>query len=138
MVKLKICDLNEYEIKKYLGDLYKSLAVITDPEEMKDFLGSLLSSSEKVMLARRIQVGNELMVNKTYSEIMDKLHVGTSTIMFVERALTRMFYHRKKRKNQVKTSRKTSGGIRESFTWEELKNNYPAHFLLFGDLWKNK
>ena len=129
--------MSEYDIKKYLGSLYRALAVIDKPVEMRDFLGSMISSSEKVMFARRIQIAERLLAGQTHVNIIADLGVGNSTIMFVEKGLTRMFYKKKDCKKKIHSKSENISSQNEPFTFDELKKKYPAHFLLFGDLWKN-
>ena len=137
MSKVKISEMSDYEIKKYLGNLYRALAVIDDTAEMKIFLGSLISTSEKVMLARRIQIAEKLLAGKSQAEIQLDLRVGNSTIMFVEKGLTRMFYRKRDGLAQIKKSKGNKYLPNELFTLDELKSKYPAHFILFGSLWKS-
>jgi uncharacterized protein YerC len=137
MSKIKISNMSKGDIIKYLGNLYKALAAIDSSEEMKFFFGSLISSSEKVMLARRLQIAEKLLSGQTHLKIMTDLGVGNSTIMFVEKALTRMFYKKKNGLAKLKQGSKESY-YNEPMTWDEIKNKYPAHFILFGQLWKSK
>ncbi len=51
------------------------------------FLLSFLTPSERVMLARRLQIARRLIAERTYEDIRRELHVGLDTIQEVDRWL---------------------------------------------------
>lgn len=64
-----------------LADVFSSLK---GKKKITVFLERLLSPSEIVMLARRLQVAELLVGGRTYDQIQNKLKVGISTIRSIE------------------------------------------------------
>ena len=52
-----------------------------------DFFKDLINRQERIMLVRRYMVAKMLSEGKTYSEIQNKLRVGSTTISKVDRML---------------------------------------------------
>ena len=123
---------------KYLDLLWTSIAELKTREEVKNFFKDLLSESEAVMLARRIQIAQYLLMDKGYDEIAEILKTGHSTIAGVHRWLISGFggYENaiKSFETAVNKRFKKKKGEKEympnSFGW--LKKKYPMHFLLFN------
>lgn len=68
------------EFSKILSDLGK-------PIEIQKFLQDLLTESEEIMLARRLQVAKMLLKDYSYGEIREKLKVGYDNIRSVRHFL---------------------------------------------------
>jgi TrpR-related protein YerC/YecD len=128
--------INQSEKMKYLDLLWTSIAGLQGRDEVKNFFKDLLSESEAIMLARRIQIAKMLLENKKYEEIVNQLHVGEDTVGKVQQWLTSGFGGYKKviesfegvLKKKVRAKEK--GSLPYSFGW--LKKKYPLHFLLFN------
>lgn len=77
--------------RKYRDALIKELScVLSDfggPAEIQKFLHDLLTESEEVMLARRLQVAKMLLNDCSYDEIRSKLKVGYDNIRSVRHFL---------------------------------------------------
>ncbi|MDA3839727.1 MAG: Trp family transcriptional regulator [Patescibacteria group bacterium] len=56
--KVKYNSLSESEKKKYLGDFYTMVSLLSGRDEVKSFFKDLLSLSEITMISRRIQIAN--------------------------------------------------------------------------------
>lgn len=122
---------------KYLDLLWTSIAGLKTRAEVKAFFKDLLSESEAIMLARRIQIAKMLLEGKKYQDIVDELHVGEDTIGKVQQWLTSGFGGYKqgieafedalKRRELIEKKKRM-----EPFSFEWLKNKYPLHFLLFN------
>lgn len=69
---------------KVVNDLVEVLINFRDKDELRRFLQRLLTPSEIFMLARRLQIAEELIKGKTYLEIREKLKVGFSTCQSVD------------------------------------------------------
>jgi len=123
---------------KYLDLLWTSIAQLKTKEEVKHFFKDLLSESESIMLARRIEVAKRLLEGKSYDAIARELKVGMDTIARVQSWLASGFggYEKavggfnKELKKRFKGSRIDDKPELYSFEW--LRKKYPFHFLLFN------
>src|SRR5688572_12820954 len=70
-----------------LDELSTTLLTIKSKKTMREFLQRLLTSSEQVMLARRIDVAKYLIQGHSYKSIRRELGVGMSTIQAVHQWL---------------------------------------------------
>lgn len=68
-------------------ELTRTFLRLPRKEEIVQLLSALLTPSEQVMLARRIQVAKLLLAGKSQIEIRSALHVGFPLIQSVERWL---------------------------------------------------
>lgn len=123
---------------KYLDLLWTSIAQLESREEVKIFFKDLLSESESLMLARRIEIAKRLMDGQSYETIAQELKVGMDTINRVQRWLIsgsggyekavsgfKKELDRRFKKSSVQEKNKLYG-----FDW--LKKKYPMQFLLFN------
>lgn len=129
---------------RYLDLLWTSIAQLETREEVKQFFKDLLSESEAVMLARRIEIAKRLIDGYSYDKIAAELKVGTDTISRVQQWLVSGFGGYEKAINGFKKeidSRLNKSGKKKhaaqySFGW--IKQKYPLHFLLFNLLTGDK
>jgi uncharacterized protein YerC len=94
---------------------------------MLDFFLRLLTSSEALMLARRIQIAQLLIEEKSYEEIQKKLKVGSQTIYRTDKWINNgddktVRWLRNILKKEVKEQK----GKYKNFSGS-LLNKYPAH-----------
>ena len=123
---------------KYLDLLWTSIAQLETREETKLFFKDLLSESEAIMLARRIEVAKRLLDGESYEKIVADLHVGMETVSKVQRWLVSGFGGYEKTVSGFKKEidrrfskpAKAVGDKPYSFGW--LKQKYPLQFLLFN------
>lgn len=128
---------------KYLDLLWTSIAQLETREETKHFFKDLLSESEAIMLARRIEIAKRLLEGQSYDEIARVLGVGKDTIGRVQRWLVSGFGGYEKaikgfKKELDRRFGKSKNIDKErsySFNW--IKQKYPLHFLLFNLLNKS-
>ncbi len=82
-----------YTVKKLLSKqeqanlfvkLAKALTALRSAEEVAHFLKDLLSESEVLMLARRLQVAERLIDGRTYQQIRSEIKVSFGTIARVQ------------------------------------------------------
>ena len=92
--------------KAALEMIAETLVTLRDKEQVHYFLQRLLTESEVVMLARRIETAELLIGGLTYEQIQKKIGVGTATIQSVDRWLTDAAYEyqlvRKEKQKQAK------------------------------------
>lgn len=143
MSKVKYSQISEEEKILYLGEFYDMVSLLSNREEVKNFLKDLLTLSETVMIARRIQIAKRLLKGMTYDEITEEMCVGKTTISQVDRWLNNGFGGYKKilkkhsEMKKFKDNQLKKGDVLP-FSIEDMKRKYPAHFLLLNLLSKNK
>lgn len=72
------------EVEERMYDIFwQTIARLTTKESVKKFFYDLLSSTEKVMLAKRLAIAILLLKNYDYLTISKTLRVSTSTIMLI-------------------------------------------------------
>jgi len=76
------------KVKKQVFDLlYKVIADIKDPQEVKEFLESFLGDNEKEAISRRLAIAYLLKKKKTYAHIKDYLSVSSTTVASIAREM---------------------------------------------------
>ncbi len=137
---MKSYELDEAVRNKILKDFYLMVASLNNVSEVEKFLKDLLTPSESVMIARRIQIAKMLLEGALHEEIRRKLGVGFSTINQVDRWLNNGFggykLALKKLKKGAMPKFQQPQNIPMTFDW--LRKRYPAHYLLINLLMKNK
>jgi len=84
MSKVRYDDINKRDKYQAIGDFYEIISNLNSKKESIDFFIGLLTPSEALMLARRIQIGKRILEGKKYDEIRKELKVGFSTITKTE------------------------------------------------------
>lgn len=123
---------------KYLDLLWTSISQLETRDEVKQFFRVLLSESEAIMLARRIEVAKRLIEGQSYDQISNELKIGTDTISHIqqwlaigsggyEKAVEGFEKEIDKRFNKFS---KSEDDVPFSFSW--IRKKYPFHFLLFN------
>ncbi len=138
MSKVNPRSLDSNSKMKYLDLLWTSIAKLETREEVKQFFKDLLSESEAIMLARRIEIARRLMEGDSYQNISKDLKVGTDTIGRVQRWLSSGFGGYEKAVNgfkkelKLRFERSSKINNKNPYSFEWLKQKYPLHFLLFN------
>jgi len=123
---------------KYLDLLWTSIAQLKTKDEVKQFFKDLVSESEAIMLARRIEIAKRLLNGESYNKIVLDLNVGMETVNKVqgwlvsgsggyEKAIGGFDRKLKKRHNNLRTINSA-----EPYSFDWIKKKYPFHFLLFN------
>lgn len=123
---------------KYLDLLWTSIAQLETRDEVKSFFKDLLSQSEAIMLARRIEIARRLLEGQSYRQIIGELKVGMDTVNKVQQWLTAGFggYEKaiggfqKELDRRFGKADKRKNSAPYSFGW--MKEKYPLQFLLFN------
>lgn len=84
MAKFDVRRLSAAEKRRLLVLLEQTILRLRDANAIREFLEGILTSSERVMLARRCLVAQRLLTGRTYVEIRRELGVGLSTVEFVD------------------------------------------------------
>ncbi len=85
MSRKQISDISDDERRKIIGDFFDIVTNLKTKKETIGFMIGLLSPSEILMLARRIQIAQMLLEGKNYREICDEISVSQSTVASVAR-----------------------------------------------------
>lgn len=141
--KVRYHKLSELEKKKYLGDFYKIAAALNGYDETKNFFKDLLTLSETVMIARRIQIAKMLLNDIGYDDIRKELGVGFSTINHVDRWLNNGFGGYRKALQKFSNDKKSIHRLVDKipaapYSLDNVRKKYPLHFLLLNLLMDNK
>jgi len=83
MAKILPHKLSKKTKEELLKDFYDFVATF-NREETEDFFRNFLTSSEKIILARRLRIAKMLLQGYSQSEVRRKLRVGISTAQFVQ------------------------------------------------------
>ena len=136
-MKVKTKELEDTVRMETLDALYTAASAVKGREAVRLFLRDLLTSSERIMLGRRILIARRLLSGESSRKIAADMKVGNDTVYRVarwledqlpgyEQAIKEMEkeFESRKRKYENKKLYATSGLYR-------LKKKYPLHFLLF-------
>jgi TrpR-related protein YerC/YecD len=143
MSKVNPKSLDKKMKMKYMDLLWTSIANLETRDEVKTFFKDLLSESEAIMLARRIEIARYLLEGWSYDKITQELNVGKDTIVRVQVWLSSGFGGYEKAiegfEKEMKNRTDRYHGSFEPYSFEWIRRKYPLHFLLFNLLsTKNK
>lgn len=132
----------EKELKKQtLEAVHLATKDLKGPDAVTNFLSSLLTESELLMLGRRLLIARLLLENVTHLEIRTRLRVSPNTVWHVSRWLQEkipeygMTLKAIEKESQAKSSARTRKSHKDTtapFSFADLKRRYPMHFLLFN------
>jgi len=86
-MKVRARELTDKQRIEILDTLYTTAGAVRGRDAMKLFLRDLLTSSERIMLGRRIMIARRLIAGEPYDKIETDLKVGRDTIWRVQRWL---------------------------------------------------
>lgn len=84
MSKIKVYQIDKKERIRIVGELLDVVTGIKSRDEMFELLFRLMTPSEVIMLARRLQIAKLLLKDFSYEKIQQILHVSHRTIADVE------------------------------------------------------
>lgn len=131
MPKVKISSISSREKYAIIGEFFEIISVLNSKKEIIDFLIGLLTSSETLMMARRIQIAKMLIEEKDYETIREELSVSNQTITKTDNWLNgrgedyRYWINKcfKKAKKKIESSQKQKHNM-------SLLDRYPQHRFL--------
>lgn len=125
MGKLDFRRLKAKTLSQLENELLSPFRVQGQQREGIELLLALLAYSERIMLARRIQIAKLLIQGKALHEIAKNLRVGETTVRSMDRWLATTFHdYRKILPTVIKEHKKHSS--RDHL----LRTHHPLHFLL--------
>lgn len=135
MAKVGYFDLGQKERELFLQEMFAAVASLKSGQDVENFFRDLLSLDEFAMVSRRVQIAKMLLEGFSHFEIIEKLKVGSTTIVKVDKWLNRGFDGYR---NALKKARKAKGRIDYQdpedfpFSFSVLRKRYPAHFWLIN------
>jgi len=84
MGKVKVYSISRVEKRRIFDELFEVISNLKTKAEAIDFLFGLLTPSEVLMTARRIQIAKMLLSDYGYEDIQRKLKVSHTTINKIE------------------------------------------------------
>lgn len=132
-MKRKREDLTEEEIIVTLDTLYTAASAVKGRDAVKLFLRDLLTSSERIMLGRRIIIARLLISGETYNSIQERMNVGHATIGRVQRWLDDQFpgFEQAVAEMEKEFRKRAQKRLYATSMLYRLKKKYPLHYLLF-------
>lgn len=132
------------ELKKELCEqtieaLFLAANKARDNKRLRDFLTSVLTESEQLMIGRRLLIARMLLEGLPQTEIRYRLKVGPNTTWKVRKWLDEEMPDYGKILRRVEEKRRIIGPERkpareyyDPLSFQALKKKYPMHFLLFN------
>ena len=74
---------------RFRDDFYSAVTSLEDKKEIRDFLSQVLTRTEEVMLAKRLQIAILLLLGYEYDEIENKMKVANNTIAKVNNLINK-------------------------------------------------
>lgn len=110
----------------------KAFNQFTKTNNPNSFLNNLLTRKEQIKIGRRILITQAILAGKTRFEINNHLSVSPNTFAQIRKWLESEFKEYASAYTvKSKPVSKTKTYVKP-FTYEHLKQKYPAHFLLFS------
>ena len=137
MSRKRISKINPRERGRILDEFWTMVALLETKDEVKNFFKDLLSATESIMLARRIQIARMLLSGLGYDAIQQRLGSGPSTVASVHRWLQGGFggyagaipklEKEIERRGKVAEKRQEES-VPFSSAW--MRRKYPLHYLI--------
>lgn len=141
MSRKRFSKINPKERWRILDEFWTMVALLETKDEVKSFFKDLLSATESVMLARRIQIAKLLLSNYGYDTIQKRLGVAPNTIASVHRWLEGGFggyssaipkLEKEITRREKVAEKRQEESVPLSATW--MRKKYPLHYLLVNML----
>lgn len=87
MTKVSRKILPKDKIGLYIDEFWRAVTLLGSKEEVRNFFRDITTSTERVMLAKRLQIAKRLYNGESYFSIKKELNVTTVTIAGVSRWL---------------------------------------------------
>lgn len=86
-MKIKTKNIRNDIRLKCLDALYTALDFAKENRGVKSFISDVLTESEKIMIGRRILIARELLIGRSYRDIVMEMGVGLDTVYKVRKWL---------------------------------------------------
>ncbi|PIQ68201.1 MAG: hypothetical protein COV91_05340 [Candidatus Taylorbacteria bacterium CG11_big_fil_rev_8_21_14_0_20_46_11] len=141
MPRKKISALNSKDRYRILDEFWTMVALLESKEEVKHFFKDMLSVTESIMLARRIQIARLLLSGWSYDRIEKRLGTSPTTIASVHKWLQGGFggyteaipkLEKEIARREDVQEKRMEEGVPLSKAW--MRKKYPLHYLLVNML----
>ena len=126
MPKVKVYQIDNKERLRIVGELLDVISGIKSRSEMFELLFRLMTPSEVIMLARRLQIAKLLLDENSYEDIRKKLKVSHRTIADVEGWLRENQQRASLVRKRLKSIEKESSALHS----ESMLDKYAHHRFL--------
>lgn len=128
-------------MKKNIGELAQETFDLARNKKQEDTLLELLTPKEKIMIGRRLLIAQKILKGQTRYEINEHIKISPNTFAQINRWLENSFdeYASAYKKPIQHIDKRYTSRRTKSFSYQDLKQKYPAHFLLFSaieEMWK--
>ena len=132
MAKVQTQKVDKNTRYRMIGDFYDIVTHLKSKNEVVGFFMGLLTSSEALMLARRIQIAQMILSKKSYESIREELGVGHSTITNIARWLygKNEHFHEQIQNHMKRKSRRNKKESEEGRYYDSILDRYPGHRIL--------
>jgi len=130
MSKVQIQLVDEKERYQIVGEFFEIATNLKTKKEIIDFFIGILTASEILMVARRIQIAEMILKENSYDQIRAKLKVSYQTIAKVQSWL---YEGREEMGKQIEAQMKRklkTNGRKELEHYESLLDKYAHHRML--------
>jgi Trp operon repressor len=110
----------------------KALVEFSRNDNRKVSLFNLLTHKEKIQVGRRILIAQAILAGKTRYEINNHLSVSPNTFSQIRKWLESELKDYSSAHQKDTAHEQPTKFTKKTFSYEHIKNNYPAHFLLFS------
>src|SRR3990167_7476378 len=137
MSRKRLYKINPKERARILDEFWTMIALLETKDEVRNFFKDLLSATESVMLARRIQIAKLLLAGWGYDRIENKMGAGPTTIASVHLWLQGGFggyvaalpkLKRELERRDKIAERRQEESVPLSSAW--MRKRHPLHYLL--------
>lgn len=141
MSRKRISKINPKERHRILDEFWTMIALLETKDEVKSFFKDLLSATESVMLARRIQIAKLLLSDMSYDAVQKRLGAAPNTIASVHKWLQGGFggyasaipkLEREIVRREKVAEKQQEESVPLSSAW--MRKKYPLHYLLVNML----
>ena len=128
MAKVKVYSIPKKERYQMVGEFFDIVAQLKTKQDVVDFFIGVLTPSESLMIARRIQIAKLLAKDENYSEVKKKMKVSPKTIQNVYHWLNER--NEAYKKLMLKYLKKTQKNKKQTRYYESMLDKYPQHRLM--------
>lgn len=130
-------------MKSTIDDLALKAFSAATKDTADSILTKLHTNKEKIALGRRLIIAEAIKAGKTRMEINERISISPNTFTQIKRWIDseQKIYTSAKTVSDVSRKHLSRHKRVETFSYEDMKRRYPAHYLLLSiveELWKTK
>lgn len=132
MPKVSKLTVDKHRLNKFSNDFWETVTLLKNKEEVKKFLFDILTHTERIMIAKRLQIAKMLLYGFDYQTIRSYLKVTDQTVARINNRINTGGEGLKigvKRLNKIEQERQQKLESLSPFSAERIKKKYPAYYL---------